>query len=144
MARGEQLTEQELHETHPLPSENASVSALPAMERFDGSGRLKPHDFEKVGNAFEKEFHKPLPVSANGETAVHRAMGFDHRNRIDVALVPDSAEGLWLRHYLETSKIPFYTFRSAIAGKATGAHIHIGPPSTKLASTVSGQSSVGF
>jgi len=73
-----------------------------------------------------------LPVSADGETAVHQAMGFDHRNRVDVALFPDTAEGKWLRHYLEASSIPYYAFRSLVVGKATAAHIHIGPPSTRL------------
>ena len=74
-----------------------------------------------------------MPISANGETSVHRALGFDHRGRVDVAVMPDQPEGIWLRHYLEAHNIPFYAFRSAIAGKATGAHIHIGPGSTRLA-----------
>jgi hypothetical protein len=63
---------------------------------------------------------------------VHRALGFDHTGRIDVALMPDSTEGVWLRRYLESKSIPYYAFRAAIAGKATAAHIHIGPGSTRL------------
>jgi hypothetical protein len=69
-----------------------------------------------------------------GQTAVHRAMGFDHSGRVDVALNPDSAEGEWLRTFLTVKRIPFFVFRQAIPGKATGAHIHIGPVSTHLAS----------
>jgi hypothetical protein len=68
-----------------------------------------------------------------GETAVHRAMGFDHRGRVDVALAPDAPEGEWLRAYLMLKRIPFFTFREAVPGKATGAHIHIGPQSVRLA-----------
>jgi hypothetical protein len=68
-----------------------------------------------------------------GETAVHRALGFDHRNRVDVAVHPDQPEGVWLRQYLELHYIPYFAFRRAVPGKATGAHIHIGPMSTPLA-----------
>jgi hypothetical protein len=109
-----------------------TVAAPPSMERFDGAGAFRQQDFALVQAAFEKEFHKPLPISAEGETAVHRAMGFDHRNRVDVALFPDTAEGRWLEHYLQAAEIPYYAFRGPIPGKATGAHIHIGPPSTRI------------
>jgi hypothetical protein len=114
------------------PDADGNESAPPVMEKFNGRGSFTPADFYRVRNAFEQQFHKELPVSADGETAVHRALGFDHRNRVDVALVPDTTEGMWLRHYLEASAIPYYAFRSAVPGKATAAHIHIGPPSTHL------------
>jgi hypothetical protein len=111
MARAEQQI-QEIPEV-AIASAPPSVEQA-AMERFDGAGSFSPKDFEHVQVAFMKEFHKPLPVSAEGGTAVHRAMGFDHRNRVDVAIFPDTPEGLWLRHYLETAEIPYYAFRSAI------------------------------
>ena len=41
--------------------------------------------FSRVEAAYEEHFGKPLPISAMGETAVHRALGFDHRGRVDVA-----------------------------------------------------------
>jgi hypothetical protein len=82
--------------------------------------------------AFARHFGKPLPVSAIGETAVHRALGFDHRGRVDVAIYPDLPEGIWLREYLTENRIPYFAFRQAVPGKATGAHIHIGPMSTRL------------
>jgi hypothetical protein len=106
--------------------------AQPVMERFDGDGKLTPAEVKAIDAAFEKHFSKPLPVSANGETSMHRALGFDHRGRVDVALNPDQPEGVWLRSYLEGNQIPYYAFRSAVPGKATGAHIHIGPGSTRL------------
>ena len=114
-------------------AESELGSAPPVMEKYEGRGSFTPADFYRVKNAFEQQFHKALPVSADGETAVHRALGFDHRDRVDVALVPDTTEGLWLRHYLESSAIPYYAFRSSVPGKATAAHIHIGPPSGHLA-----------
>ena len=107
-------------------------AAPPVMEKFDGRGSFTSADLYRVKNAFEQQFHKALPVSADGETAVHRALGFDHRDRVDVALVPDTTEGIWLRHYLEASAIPYYAFRSFVAGKATAAHIHIGPASSRI------------
>jgi hypothetical protein len=85
-----------------------------------------------VENAYQKKFGKPLPVSALGETAVHKALGFDHRGRVDVAVYPDTPEGSWLREYLTENRIPYFAFRHAIPGKATGAHIHIGPGSTRI------------
>jgi hypothetical protein len=102
-------------------------------ERFDGDGSFSAAEFHKIEAAFEAHFAKPLPVSAMGETAVHRALGFDHRGRVDVALNPDQLEGKWLRGYLEANRIPFFAFWQAVPGKATGAHIHIGPMSTRLA-----------
>jgi hypothetical protein len=127
-----------LEEQLPVPqvppgaATEALESAPPVMEKFAGDGSFTPTDFARVKNAFEQKFHSPLPVSAEGETAVHMAMGFDHRNRVDVALLPDTAQGVWLRHYLEASAIPYFAFRSAVPGKATAAHIHIGPASTHL------------
>jgi hypothetical protein len=109
-----------------------SAGAARASVRFDGAGAFTPAQFEQVSAAFVHRFSKPLPVSAMGETAVHRAMGFDHRGRVDVALNPDQPEGVWLRQYLEARRIPYFAFWQAAPGKATGAHIHIGPESTRL------------
>ena len=112
---------------------HAPAEAHGIAERFDGDGIFTPKIFQQVEAAFEVRFRKPLPVSANGETAVHRALGFDHRGRVDVAIHPDQPEGIWLREYLTARHIPFFAFRQAVAGKATGAHIHLGPMSTRFA-----------
>lgn len=122
MARAEQL-----RQLHP-PEAGAARTSV----RYDGAGVFTPAQFQQMAAAFERRFAKPVPVSAMGETAVHRAMGFDHRGRVDVALNPDQPEGLWLRRYLEARHIPYFAFWRAAAGKATGAHIHIGPESTRL------------
>ena len=113
-------------------AEVAETAASPVMERFDGDGSFTRDDFKHVVLAFEKRFGKSLPISAQGETALHRSLGFDHRDRVDVALYPDTTEGVWLRRYLESSAIPYYAFRSFVPGKATAAHIHIGPPSNRI------------
>ncbi|HXJ44767.1 MAG TPA: hypothetical protein VNH18_36105, partial [Bryobacteraceae bacterium] len=84
-----------------------------------------------ISAAYMSHFARPLPISADGATAVHRSLGFDHRGRVDVAVNPDQPEGLWLMKFLETNRIPYIAFRMAIPGKATGAHIHIGPQSPR-------------
>jgi hypothetical protein len=111
--------------------EGATAVGGTRIERFVGKGVFTTADFSKVATAFSLRFSHSLPISANGETAVHRSMGFDHSNRIDVAVTPDSAEGQWLRHFLTANRIPFFAFRGAVAHQATGAHIHMGPPSTR-------------
>jgi hypothetical protein len=99
---------------------------------YDGSGRFTPTDLQRVSMAYSTRFGHQMPISADGETAVHRSLGFDHRGRVDVAVSPDQPEGQWLMHFLETNRIPYFAFRMAVPGKATGAHIHIGPQSTRL------------
>jgi hypothetical protein len=109
--------------------------ALQGEEHFEGDGEFnEARDLPPLELAFSEKFDRALPISAEGETEVHRAMGFDHRGRVDVAVVPNAPEGVWLREYLQARKIPYYAFSHAIPGKATAAHIHIGPGSTRLAS----------
>jgi hypothetical protein len=106
------------------------------MEHYEGDGEfVETRDLPALELAFSGKFDRSLPISAEGETEVHRALGFDHRGRVDVALVPSAPEGVWLRQYLQLKKIPYYAFTHAIPGKATAAHIHIGPGSTRLVST---------
>lgn len=124
MARVEEEAERQMEE-EPLES-------YAAMEKYAGNGVFSVSQLQLVTAQFEARFAKPLPVSAFGETAVHRAMGFDHRDRMDVALHPDQPEGIWLRRYLTAQGIPYFAFRRALAGKATGSHIHIGPSSTRI------------
>jgi hypothetical protein len=103
------------------------------MEHFEGSGTFQEsRDLKPLAVAFEKKFDYPLPISALGDTNLHRSMGLDHAGRIDVALNPSSTEGVWLRRYLKARAIPYYAFTRAIRGKATAAHIHIGTGSTRL------------
>jgi hypothetical protein len=120
----------------PAPPDNSDLFAE-GMEHYEGDGAFNEfRDLPPLELAFAGKFNRPLPISAEGETEVHRALGFDHRGRVDVALVPGAPEGVWLREYLQLRRIPYYAFSHAIPGKATAAHIHIGPGSTHLASQV--------
>jgi hypothetical protein len=98
---------------------------------FEGKGTLTEQEFVYVEEKFLEEEGRPLPVSARGASALHRSLGFDHRNRYDVALNPDQAEGRWLTGLLDRLRIPYIVFRAAVAGKSTGAHIHVGLPSPR-------------
>lgn len=99
--------------------------------RFVGASKWAMNDVTKVDAFYRLKFGRPLPISAFGQTETHQRLGFDHREAIDVAIHPDSAEGQELINYLQTQGISFIAIRGAIAGSATGAHIHIGPPSRR-------------
>jgi len=88
----------------------------------------------KIETYFAQRFGRLLPVSARGQTALHSQMKFDHSNAMDVALHPDGPEGRALIEYLRQAGIPFVAFRERASGVSTGAHIHIGRPSLRLAS----------
>jgi len=99
--------------------------------RFNGGSPWALMDVSKIEKFFSRTFGRALPISAFGQTATHDRLRFDHRNAIDVALHPDSKEGQSLLGYLRQAGIPFIAFRNAVAGSATGAHIHIGKPSPR-------------
>ncbi|MEW6125817.1 MAG: hypothetical protein AB1757_02030 [Acidobacteriota bacterium] len=103
-----------------------------AMIRYNGPSAWVLTDIAKVDSFFTSQFRRSLPVSAFGQTEVHNRLGFDHRNSVDVALHPDSAEGQALINYLRSAGIPFIAFRQAVPGSATGAHVHIGYPSHRF------------
>ena len=133
MVRAEEDAEKLAALTESVRQAGQVALTHPLVERFDGNGQFGPSVLAKVQLAFQKRFGGALPISANGETTVHRALGFDHRGRVDVPVSPDQPEGVWLRRYLTDNQIPFFAFRSAVAHQATGAHIHMGPPSTSCA-----------
>jgi hypothetical protein len=103
------------------------------LVRYVGASHWALSDFGKVDAFFRLKFGKTLPVSALGQTETHNHLGFDHREAIDVAVHPDSAEGQALIGYLTSQGISFIAIRGAIPGSATGAHVHIGPPSKRIA-----------
>jgi len=126
----EELTEMARAEAGML--DEAEKVRLDFAVQSASKGTLSDVDFLRVESAYYQEFSHPLPVSARGETAVHRSMGFDHRERVDVALNPDQPEGRWLISLLDHLSVPYIAYRQAVAGRATGAHIHIGLPSPRL------------
>jgi hypothetical protein len=109
-------------------------SMLGLVERYNGGSTFTAADMREMEQSFFKQFGKILPVSSRGDSAVHRALGFDHRGRFDLALSPSQPEGVWARRYLIGKNFSFFAFRTAVPGMATGAHIHIGPGSARRAS----------
>ncbi len=97
-----------------------------------GSGNWKISDSAKVEEFFVNKFGRRLPLSAYGQSDLHRRWGWDHRQGMDVGVHPDSPEGRSLIEFLRSEEIPFLAFREAIPGVATGPHIHIGNPSRRL------------
>jgi hypothetical protein len=115
------------------PVRRGSYSANAVMIRYTGQTNWSVANLSAVQSFFLTKFGRTLPTSAVGQTATHNRLGFDHRHAVDVALHPDSAEGRALINYLQNAGITFLAFRAAVPGSATGAHIHIGRPSHRIA-----------
>ena len=103
-----------------------------AFMRYNGWANWSLEDAGKISQFFLSHFGREMPISAMGQSATHDRMGLDHREALDVAVRPDSAEGRGLIAYLRRAGIPFIAFRSKVRGMATGAHIHIGRPSLRI------------
>ena len=102
------------------------------VSRYYGNSPWTSNELNKLHDAFRLKFGRTMPISALGQTTTHDQFRFDHQDRIDVAIFPDSVEGEWLIDYLRSKNIPFIAFRASVPGEATGPHIHIGPPSRRL------------
>jgi hypothetical protein len=129
MAITEAVSSDELHHLPGLALGGYGETA--ALLRFNGGTPWSRQDVPKLERFYFETFGRTLPISASGQTATHDRLKFDHRNAIDVALHPDSAEGRTLLGYLRQAGIPFMAFRTAVPGAATGAHIHIGRASSR-------------
>ena len=90
-------------------------------------------DTPKLQKFFAARFGRPLPVSSYGQTPLHDRMGLDHRDALDVAVHPDSPEGQALMDHLRAAGIPFIVSWGPVPGSASGAHIHVGQPSPRIA-----------
>jgi hypothetical protein len=111
----------------PLPP--GGYEATATLVRYHGFRRFAFRDVPALDRAFARAFGRALPISAHGQTPLHSRLGLDHREAMDVAVHPDSPEGTWLMGQLRAAGIPFIGVRQAVPGSATGAHIHVGPPS---------------
>jgi len=111
------------------PAAPGQVQVGPTLIRHNGRGAWSLAELPALEQFFRERFQRPLPISARGQTPVHDRLGFDHREALDVAVHPDTAEGRALMDYLRARAIPFLAFRAAQPGVATGAHVHIGRPS---------------
>lgn len=114
------------------PPRVGSYTATATIIRYSGPSQWLIADAGKLQGFFQQRFGRTLPISAFGQSQTHDRMGYDHRNSIDVALHPDSAEGQALMSFLRSQGIPFLAFRGAVPGSATGPHIHVGPPSKRF------------
>ncbi len=128
----EELRQMALAEDRLVHAAQSGQDLSHVMIRYQGDGAFNAADLARVENAFRKHFQSPLPISAMGQTALHTSMGLDHSGRVDVALSPESKEGVWLRYFLENNRIPYLAFRAAAVGAATAPHIHIGTGSSHL------------
>lgn len=132
MARAEQAR---------FASLEAERAAALQSEDAAGAGIFSPSKARQLEADFEKVFHRDLPVTARGDTAFHRALGFDHTGRMDVGVNPSSAEGQWLSNWLDHGGIHYIAFSTAVRGQASAPHIHIGPPSSRLRTVAAGDKS---
>ena len=103
------------------------------LARFNGNFKWSLREAPRIERYFSQTFGRRLPVTAMGQSDTHNRLRFDHRDSMDVALHPDSAEGKTLIAHLRKSGIPFIAFRGAVPGASTGPHIHIGKASARLA-----------
>ena len=122
--------EREMERLPGLPPGGYAETAT--LIRYNGVASWSPADVGKIAKFFRARFGQPLPVSAMGQSSLHDRMGFDHREAVDVAVAPDSAEGRGLIEYLLNAGIPFIAFRGKIPSMSTGAHIHVGRPSPRI------------
>jgi hypothetical protein len=127
---GEAAVHSEMSKLPPMTA--GGYLATTAFIRFNGSAPFSLADLPRVGRFFAGRFGRSIPISALGQSAAHDRIGFDHRNAVDVAVHPESAEGQALMGYLQSQNIPFVAVRQAVPGSATGAHIHIGQPSRRI------------
>ena len=127
----EDLSEQALAEGGDADEIGPVLRIGRIIERYDGAGVFREVDFLRINTAYMRQFGRSLPVSAKGDTALHRSLGFDHRGRVDIALNPDQRGRRVAPVFMQKSKLPYYAFRAAVRGKATAPHIHMGPPSTR-------------
>lgn len=128
VAAAEQLANQPVEE-EPVNTTRHRVMLV----RYTGHNAFGlTETYAKAEAFFRARYGRALPVSAFGQTETHNRLGFDHTRGLDVAVHPDTAEGQMLQAYLKAEGISFIAIRGAIAGSATGAHIHIGAPSKRL------------
>lgn len=131
-------------EPYSAPPLSASRTAGSAVARFlklrevayfysPGRGSWSLARAGEIQGFFRARFNRSLPISAFGQTATHNRLGFSHANAVDVPLHPDSIEGRALIEFLIGRDIPFFAFRRAVSGSATGAHIHVGARSRRIA-----------
>jgi hypothetical protein len=111
-----------------------SFERSPGLVRFNGTAAWSLKEGTvKLQEFYLRRFGRPLPISAYGQTPLHDRMGLDHRDALDVAVYPDSPEGRALMNHLRATGTPFIAAWTAVPGATSGAHIHVGQPSPRIA-----------
>jgi hypothetical protein len=130
LSLAEEATQEKLARLSTLPLGGYEETAT--LIHYNGAASWSLASAQKIARFFRGKFGHSLPLSATGQSPTHDRMGLDHREALDVAVQPDSAEGRGLMAYLKKSGIPFIAFRGAVRSMSTGAHIHIGKPSPRI------------
>jgi hypothetical protein len=127
------LAAEAAEESRALPRRGTKQDlAIAGRVHFDGAVGWSIDAFEKIESFYRRQFGRPPPVSAMGQSHTHDRLRLDHRDAVDIAVRPDSVEGRVLMEYLREAGIPFIAFRGKLSSMSTGAHIHIGRPSPRL------------
>src|SRR2546423_1628390 len=105
--------------------------ATASLVRYQGRRPWAMSLVSSLQDFFSRTFGRSLPVSAYGQTTVHDKLGFDHRNAVDVAVHPDTAEGRTVMDWLRRAGLSFIAFRGAVAGAAPRAPIPRGGPTPR-------------
>jgi hypothetical protein len=98
---------------------------ISAVMRYSGTGVWEITQASQVRGFFSSKFGRQLPISALGQSNTHNRLGFDHRNSVDVAVHPDSAEGKALIEYLRNSGIPFHSVAIQCRNRAYSHRIRV-------------------
>lgn len=116
------------------PARHRTGRARGCVEQYcAGSGRLiEPGELIDLELAFAAAWGVALPITSNGQDAVHARMGMNHAGRLDVGLAPGGIPGRWIQDWLRARSIPYFAFARACRGRSTGPHIHIGPASEPM------------
>ena len=133
IAEAEQLVAEAVAAETLPPLSPGQTTATIALIQHHGTRAWSLVRVDSLQRFFTERFGRALPISAFGQTTVHDRLGFDHRNALDVAVHPDSAEGRALIGWLQREGVSFLAFRGPVSGEATGAHVHVGEPSPRRA-----------
>jgi hypothetical protein len=126
----EQAAQEELARLPTLPPGGYDETAT--LIRYNGTANWSLAGVQKIATFYRARFGRALPISAMGQSPTHDRMTLDHREALDIAVQPGSAEGRELMAYLRRTRIPFIAFRGKVPSMSTGAHIHVGRRSPRI------------
>src|SRR6266545_6376752 len=126
----EEAAQEELARLPILPLGGYDETAT--LIRYNGPANWSLAGAQKIATFYRARFGRSLPISAMGQSLTHDRMSLDHREALDIAVQPGSAEGRELMGYLRRTGIPFIAFCGKVPSMSTGAHIHVGRSSPRI------------